>query len=48
MGKAADIAGARALAIFSDSVTTDHISPAGSIKANSQAGKYLIESGLPV
>jgi aconitate hydratase len=48
MGKAADITGARALAIFGDSVTTDHISPAGSIKANSPAGKYLIESGVPV
>jgi aconitate hydratase len=48
MGKAADIIGARPLAIFGDSVTTDHISPAGSIKANSPAGKYLIESGVPV
>jgi aconitate hydratase len=48
MGEAADITGARALAIFSDSVTTDHISPAGSIKANSPAGKYLIEQGVPV
>ena len=47
-GQAASIAGARALAIFGDSVTTDHISPAGSIKANSPAGKYLIESGVPV
>ena len=46
-GKAADIKGARALAIFGDSVTTDHISPAGSIKANSPAGKYLIENGVP-
>jgi aconitate hydratase len=46
--KAADIIGARALAIFGDSVTTDHISPAGSIKANSPAGKYLIENGVPV
>src|ERR1051325_2931328 len=41
-----DIVGARALAIFGDSVTTDHISPAGSIKANSPAGKYLIEQGV--
>ncbi|MBV9070134.1 MAG: aconitate hydratase [Acidobacteria bacterium] len=48
MGKSADITGARALAIFGDSVTTDHISPAGSIKANSPAGKYLIEQGVPV
>jgi aconitate hydratase len=47
-GKAADITGARALAVFGDSVTTDHISPAGSIKANSPAGKYLIENGVPV
>ena len=47
-GKAADITGARALAIFGDSVTTDHISPAGSIKATSPAGKYLIEQGVPV
>ncbi|MCP5368678.1 MAG: aconitate hydratase AcnA [Hyphomicrobiales bacterium] len=38
-----DIAGARALAILGDSVTTDHISPAGSIKADSPAGTYLIE-----
>ncbi len=45
-GKAADIRGARALAIFGDSVTTDHISPAGSIKANSPAGRYLIENGV--
>ena len=47
-GKATDIHGARALAIFGDSVTTDHISPAGSIKASSPAGKYLIEQGVPV
>ena len=47
-GKAADITGARALAIFGDSVTTDHISPAGSIKPSSPAGKYLIECGVPV
>jgi aconitate hydratase len=45
-GKSADIKGARPLAIFGDSVTTDHISPAGSIKANSPAGRYLIESGV--
>ncbi len=38
-----DITGAYALAILSDSVTTDHISPAGSIKKDSPAGKYLIE-----
>src|ERR1051326_7859275 len=46
-GTASDIRGARALAIFGDSVTTDHISPAGSIKATSPAGRYLIESGVP-
>ena len=40
------ITGARALAIFGDSVTTDHISPAGSIKKTSPAGKYLIENGV--
>ena len=37
-----DIEGARVLALFGDKITTDHISPAGSIKANSPAGKYLI------
>jgi aconitate hydratase len=42
----ADIAGARVLAVLGDSVTTDHISPAGSIKADSPAGKYLIEKGV--
>jgi aconitate hydratase len=41
-----DIAGARVLAVLGDSVTTDHISPAGSIKADSPAGKYLIEKGV--
>jgi aconitate hydratase len=41
-----DISGARALAIFRDSLTTDHISPAGSIKETSPAGKYLIEHGV--
>jgi aconitate hydratase len=45
-GRAADITGARPLAIFGDSVTTDHISPAGSIKATSPAGRYLIEHGV--
>jgi aconitate hydratase len=39
----ADIVGARALAMFADSITTDHISPAGSIKEASPAGKYLTE-----
>jgi aconitate hydratase len=42
-GTAKDVKGARALGIFGDSVTTDHISPAGSIKDTSPAGKYLIE-----
>jgi aconitate hydratase len=41
-----DIAGARVLAILGDSVTTDHISPAGSIKKNSPAGQYLIAHGV--
>src|SRR6185295_4388322 len=45
-GKATDITGARPLAIFGDSVTTDHISPAGSIKASSPAGRYLQEQGV--
>ena len=36
----------RALAIFGDSITTDHISPAGSIKINSPAGQYLIQNGV--
>jgi aconitate hydratase A / 2-methylisocitrate dehydratase len=41
-----DIEGARVLAILGDSVTTDHISPAGSIKKDSPAGQYLIEHGV--
>jgi aconitate hydratase len=41
-----DIRGARVLAKLGDSVTTDHISPAGSIKADSPAGKYLAEHGV--
>ncbi|SMD25092.1 aconitate hydratase [Lentzea albidocapillata] len=41
-----DISGARVLALLGDSVTTDHISPAGSIKADSPAGKYLTEHGV--
>ena len=41
-----DIRAARALAVLGDSVTTDHISPAGSIKKNSPAGKYLTEHGV--
>src|SRR5271168_3450996 len=41
-----EIKGARVLAVLGDSVTTDHISPAGSIKLNGPAGKYLIEHGV--
>ena len=41
-----NISGARVLAILGDSVTTDHISPAGNIKADSPAGKYLAEHGI--
>ncbi len=43
----AAFSGARALAIFDDSITTDHISPAGAIKATSPAGDYLRERGVP-
>lgn len=42
------IKGARALAIFGDSITTDHISPAGSIKASSPAGKYLLSKEVKI
>ncbi|MFC7241160.1 aconitate hydratase AcnA [Catellatospora aurea] len=45
-GPVSDIAGAKVLAKLGDSVTTDHISPAGSIKADSPAGKYLAEHGV--
>ncbi len=41
-----DIVDARVLAVLGDSVTTDHISPAGSIKLNGPAGKYLVEHGV--
>jgi len=41
-----DIDGARVLALLGDSVTTDHISPAGSIAADSPAGRYLVEQGV--
>jgi len=41
-----DISGARVLALLGDSVTTDHISPAGSIKADSPAGRYLSDHGI--
>ena len=42
----ADLAGARALAVLGDSITTDHISPAGNIKADSPAGRYLVAHGV--
>src|SRR4029077_2875693 len=45
-GKIENILDARALGIFGDSVTTDHISPAGAIKATSPAGKYLVSRGI--
>ena len=41
-----DVKAARALAVLGDSITTDHISPAGSIKANSPAGHYLVSHGV--
>ncbi|MBU6504588.1 MAG: aconitate hydratase AcnA [Betaproteobacteria bacterium] len=47
-GSPVDIRGARALGIFGDSITTDHISPAGSIKPSSPAGKYLQAHGVAV
>jgi aconitate hydratase len=47
-GPVADVSGARVLAVLGDSITTDHISPAGSIKKNSPAGQYLIERGVDV
>src|SRR5205085_1437398 len=45
-GKAHDVKGARVIGVFGDSITTDHISPAGSIKDTSPAGKYLIANGV--
>ncbi len=45
-GKISGIENARALAIFGDSVTTDHISPAGSFKSSTPAGKYLLDRGV--
>ena len=45
-GRIEDIRGARPLGIFGDSVTTDHISPAGAIKASSPAGQYLVSRGI--
>src|SRR3954452_9305619 len=47
-GKIGDIKGARVLGLFGDKITTDHISPAGSIKAASPAGKYLTDHGVAV
>jgi aconitate hydratase len=47
-GTIGDIAGARLLGLFGDSITTDHISPAGSIKKESPAGSYLIGHGVGV
>ncbi|HMD90846.1 MAG TPA: aconitate hydratase AcnA, partial [Anaerolineaceae bacterium] len=46
--KVSDIMAARALAVFGDSITTDHISPAGAIPANGAAGKYLLEHGIQI
>ena len=48
LGQWSDVRGARSLAIFGDSVTTDHISPAGAIKANSPAGAYLQQKGVGI
>jgi len=45
-GTVDDITGARVLALLGDSVTTDHISPAGAIKQDSPAGKYLMDNGV--
>jgi aconitate hydratase len=45
-GKVTDVTQARVLALLGDSVTTDHISPAGAIKSDSPAGEYLIEHGV--
>ena len=45
-GAITEIVGARPLGVFGDSVTTDHISPAGAIKADSPAGRYLVDNGV--
>jgi aconitate hydratase len=45
-GAVADVEGARILGLFGDSITTDHISPAGAIKRDGPAGRYLIENGI--
>ncbi len=47
-GKVSDIKGARVLGIFGDSITTDHISPAGGIRATAPAGKYLQDHGVGI
>ncbi len=47
-GEIGTIRGARILGLFGDKITTDHISPAGSIRANSPAGKYLTDHGVGV
>ncbi|MCL7997203.1 aconitate hydratase AcnA [Brucella sp. 21LCYQ03] len=47
-GTIADVKGARVLGLFGDKITTDHISPAGSIKAQSPAGKYLLDHGVGI
>ncbi|MGU3574252.1 aconitate hydratase AcnA [Brucellaceae bacterium C25G] len=47
-GKISDVNGARVLGLFGDKITTDHISPAGSIKPQSPAGKYLLDNGVAV
>ncbi len=47
-GQISDVKGARVLGLFGDKITTDHISPAGSIKAASPAGKYLTDHGVGV
>jgi aconitate hydratase len=48
VGDVKDVHGAKLLALLGDSITTDHISPAGDIKKSSPAGKYLIDHGVPV
>src|SRR3546814_6037268 len=47
VGAIADLHGARVLGLFGDSITTDHISPAGNIKHDSPAGKFLQSRGVP-
>ncbi|KFB08609.1 aconitate hydratase AcnA [Nitratireductor basaltis] len=48
VAQVSDIKGARVLGLFGDKITTDHISPAGSIKAQSPAGKYLMDNGVEI